>query len=72
MTLDTSQAMAPQVFDPPPHLDKIDGNIAKNFRKWKWQMQVYMNASGYLDKERERQTSIILHCAGPKVIEIYD
>ena len=25
-----------------------------------------------LDKECERQTSIILHCAGPKVIEIYD
>ena len=35
-------------------------------------MQVYMNASGSFNKERERQTSIILHCAGPKVIEIYD
>ena len=64
--------MAHPVFDPTLHLDIIDGNIAKNFCKWKRQMQVYMNASGSLDKEHKRQTSIILNCAGPKVIEIYD
>ena len=35
-------------------------------------MEVYMIASGASEKDKKIQTSIVLHCAGPKVIEIYD
>lgn len=35
-------------------------------------MEIYMSASGASEKGDKIQTNIILHCAGPKVIEIYD
>jgi hypothetical protein len=35
-------------------------------------MQVYMDASGVGEKAKKTQTAIILHCAGPSVLEVYD
>ena len=31
-----------------------------------------MEASGNNNKPKQRQTAIILHCAGPQVLEVYD
>ena len=64
--------MAEALFKPPRQLDIVDGNVSENFRKWKREMEVYMVASGGSEKDKKIQTSILLHCAGPKVIEIYD
>ena len=55
-----------------PNLDLTDGNLADSFRKWKRQLKVYMEASGANNKLKQRQTAIILHCAGPQVLEVYD
>lgn len=59
-------------FKPPPYLDINDGNVAENFKKWKRQFEVYLLASGASDKEGPIQTAILLHSAGPHILEIYD
>jgi hypothetical protein len=59
-------------FHLPPSLDLTDRNLADSFKKWKRQLQVYMEASGNNNKPKQRQTAIILHCAGPQVLEVYD
>ena len=64
--------MAEALFKPPGELNIIDGNISENFKKWKRQIEVYLAASGATDKDKEVQVAIILHCAGPKVIEVFD
>ena len=56
----------------PPTLNITDGNVAENFKKWKREIQIYLVASGAADKPDETTTAIVLHCAGPKVIDIYD
>ena len=35
-------------------------------------LQVYMEASGNNEKPKQRQTAIILHCAGPQVLKVND
>ena len=64
--------MAECLFKPPVELNILDGNVSENFKKWKRQIEVYLTASGAGEKGKETRTAIILHCAGPKVIEIYD
>lgn len=64
--------MAEALFKPPGELNIIDGNISENFKKWKRQIEVYLAASGANAKDKEVQVAIILHCAGPKVIEVFD
>ena len=59
-------------FHLPPKLDLTDGNLADAFRKWKRQLEVYMEASGTTNKPKQRQTAIILYCAGAQVLEVYD
>ena len=56
----------------PPKLDLTDGNLADSFRKWKRQLEVYMEVSETTNKPKQRQTAIILHCAGPQVLEVYN
>jgi hypothetical protein len=56
----------------PPILNVTDGNVSENFKHWKRQVQIYLTASGATDKEDEVQTAIILHCAGPHILDIYD
>jgi hypothetical protein len=53
-------------FHLPSSLDLTDGNLADSFKKWKRQLEVYMEASGNNNKPKQRQTAIILHCAGRK------
>ena len=35
-------------------------------------MEVYLSASGASAKEGKIQTAILLNCAGPQVLEVYD
>jgi hypothetical protein len=53
----------------PNQLDINEGNIAENYKKWKRQVEIYLMASGVCTKNKETQTAIILHCAGPSVID---
>lgn len=64
--------MAEQMFRPPSQLDIIDCNVSENYGRWKREIEIYLVASGAKDKSKEAQTAIILHCAGSKVIEIFD
>ena len=59
-------------FHLPSSLDLTDRNLADSFKKWKRQLQVYMETSGNNNKPKQRQTAIILHCAVPQVLEVYD
>ena len=56
----------------PPKLDLTDGNPADGFRKWKRQLEVYLEASRTTNKPKQRHTAIILHCAGRQALEVYD
>ena len=56
----------------PPPLEVNSGNVPENYRRWKRQMEVYLAASGASAKEGKVQTAIILNCAGPQVLEVYD
>ena len=59
-------------FHLPTNLHLTNGNLADSFRKWKRQLEVYMEANGANNKPKPRQAAIILHCAGPQVLEVYD
>ncbi|KAL9961182.1 hypothetical protein ACROYT_G030080 [Oculina patagonica] len=56
----------------PPSLEVNSGNVSKNYKRWKRQMQVYLATSGASAKDDKIQTAIILNCAGPRVLEVYD
>ena len=56
----------------PPQLDVNSGNVSENFKRWKRQVKVYLAASGATAKDKKIQTGIILNCAGPHVLEVYD
>ena len=56
----------------PPALDLLSENLAETFRSWKRQVDIYLLASGAVEKEEKVQTAILLHCAGPEVQEIYE
>ena len=64
--------MAEANFRLPPALNINDSNLAETFKKWKRQLEIYMLASGASEKENATKTAILLHCAGPQVVEIYD
>ena len=64
--------MAASSFRLPPPLSINDSNLADTFKKWKRQFEIYMIASGAVDKENPTKTAILLHCAGPQVLDIYD
>ncbi|XP_060077956.1 uncharacterized protein LOC132557483 [Ylistrum balloti] len=64
--------MAEAAFRLPEKLNITEGNIAENFRKWKRQVEIYMSASGTAAKDNVTQVAIILHCAGPHVVELFD
>lgn len=63
--------MAESAFRLPEQLNITEGNISENFRKWRRHLEVYMEATGSL-AEGKPSVSILLHCAGPHIIEIFD
>lgn len=59
-------------FRVPDQLNIIDGNILENYCRWKRQMEFYLAASGVGNHEAGIQVPVILHCAGPIVVEVFD
>jgi len=64
--------MAESSFRLPGALNVTDGNVAENFKRWRREFEVYMTATGSDKKDNAIQTAILLHCAGPQILEIYD
>ena len=56
----------------PPSLDIHDGNLVENYNRWKQEVDVYLLASGATEKPNAVQTAIILHCAGPQMMEVFE
>ena len=48
------------------------GNVSENYKRGKGQTEVYLAASGSSAKDGKVQSAIILNCAGPQVLEVYD
>ena len=42
--------MAQSLFRPPGDLDIIVGNVSENFKRWKRQFEIYLTASGTVEK----------------------
>ena len=53
----------------PPQLDVNSGNVLENFKWWKRQVEVYLEASGVSEKDGNVQTAIFFNCAGPHVYD---
>ena len=51
---------------------RMDGNIAKNWRKWKQRWTLYAKASGVDAKDEGMQCAVFLHTIGDKALEVYD
>ena len=60
--------MAEANFQLPGHLNVTDGKVFENVKKWRREFEVYMVASAASGKGN----ALLLHCAGPQVLEIYD
>ena len=58
-------------FKPPPPLI-LTGNIAENWRRWEQRFQLYMTASGALDKEETVKIAILLHTVSEEALEVYN
>ena len=59
-------------FGLPSQLDVNSGNVSENFKRWKRQVEVYLEASGASQKDGKVQTAFILNYAGPHVLEVND
>ena len=55
-----------------PPLKMSEDNLADQFRKWKSQLEIYLEASGTNNKPPKTQSAIILHCAGAEAIEVFE
>ncbi|KAH3750092.1 hypothetical protein DPMN_184608 [Dreissena polymorpha] len=64
--------MAESSFRLPILLNVTDGNVMENFKKWKREFEVYMTATGSDKKAAKVRVAILLHCAGPNILDIYD
>ena len=62
--------MADVSLRPPPMLDISATNLSETFKQWWQQIEIYLLASGATAKDNKIQKAIILHCAGPRVIEL--
>ena len=59
-------------FRPPLRLNVHEPNLADSFQKWKRELEVYMIATEKIKKANATQVAIILNCAGPEFISVYD
>ncbi|XP_055883579.1 uncharacterized protein K02A2.6-like [Biomphalaria glabrata] len=64
--------MSENLLTPPHCLELTEGNVSENFRRWRRQMEIYLQATGAYGRPKSQQKAIILHCAGPQAIEVSD
>ena len=58
-------------FDHPKPLC-FEGNIGKNWRRWKQRFEMLMTATGTDAKSDEVKSATLLDFAGPEALEIYN
>lgn len=51
---------------------KLEGNIAKNWARWKQRFQLYLEVSELDQKEEKLKCSVLLHMTGDDGLELYD
>ena len=56
---------------PPGHM-KFEGNVADNWRRWEQQFTIYMQAAEMGQKPPATQVAVLLHCAGPDALEVFN
>jgi len=48
----------------PPEVLNLEGNVAKNWRRWKQKFEIFSLASGLNGKDAKIQAATLLHVAG--------
>ena len=56
----------------PPSSMRFDGNLAKNWKRFKQRFNIYLNASGAGGDDEKKKASILLHVIGEEALEIYN
>ena len=56
----------------PPKPLLLEGNLSENWKKWKQNFTLYMDAIEYEGKSDKVKSSLLLHCIGDKAKEIYN
>ncbi|RZC37174.1 hypothetical protein BDFB_012164, partial [Asbolus verrucosus] len=49
---------------------EMTGDLAKNWKKFKENYQLYVTASGYYARDKPVQAAVLLHCVGEEPREI--
>ena len=50
----------------------MDGNLAKNWKKFKQRFELYMEASGAADKEDKMKACLLFHVIGEDALDVYN
>ena len=56
----------------PPGQMQFDGNLREHWRKWKQELDFYLQATEKDKKDNKVKSSILLTCIGPQGREIYN
>ncbi|KAL4008088.1 hypothetical protein ACER0C_001940 [Sarotherodon galilaeus] len=57
---------------PPAGLDLLQGNLSKNWRRFRQWFELYLAAAGGASKPPKVQSSLFLHVAGEEAVEVYN
>ena len=55
-----------------PRSLSLSGDIARNWKKWRQSLELYMIASGGATKEEKIKVALLLHVLGEEALEIYN
>ena len=56
----------------PPKPLIVEGNLVKNWKRWKQDFTLYLTATEFTKKSNQVKSSLLLHCIGEKSREIYN
>lgn len=56
----------------PPEAMRFEGNISENWRRWLQRYELYLAASGAVDKDDKIKVAILLHAIGDEGIDIFN
>ena len=57
---------------PPPPPLQLTGNVSENWRKFRQKFEIYLQATGTVEKDDKRKTSVLLHVIGEEAVEVYN
>ena len=56
----------------PPRSLSVDWNLAENWKKFKQRFELYLGASGAVDKEDKIEAWLFLHVIGEDALDVYN